>query len=98
MGRWKVYRLEAAAIDALRVGDLRKLFEELGARLDIRASFKGAELERILDDVHARLAAAVVQILIKVGWIAKVEVSFSVQATAAQSTSSDGTPDSKVAT
>lgn len=78
IGRWKVYRLEAGEIDGLRVGDLRRSFEQLGGRLDISASFKGAELERILDDVHARLAATVVRLLGKLGWIVKVEVSFSV--------------------
>lgn len=79
VGRWKVHRLEAGQIDAMRVGDLRKLFEQLGARLDINVSFRGAELDRILDDVHARLAAAVVQVLKRLGWATMVEVSFSMR-------------------
>jgi hypothetical protein len=75
--RWKVYRLEAGEIDGLRVGDVRKAFEQLGGQLNISAFFKGAELERILDEVHARLVAAVVKVLTGAGWTVKVEVSFS---------------------
>lgn len=78
IGRWKIVVLEAAQIDELRVGELLRSFEALGARLDIVASYRGAELSRILDEVHPRLVQLILAILDSCGWQAKVEVSFSI--------------------
>lgn len=79
IGRWKVVKIEAGEIEEVLVGQLRRSFEALGARLDLVASFRGAELDRLLDEVHARLAGAVVDLLERRGWIVKVEVSYSVR-------------------
>jgi hypothetical protein len=79
IGRWKVYRIEAAELDSLRLGDIRKSFEALGVRFDASAFYRGAELERILDDVHARLIAAALRVLSENGWESHVEVTFQVR-------------------
>ena len=78
VGRWKVVDLEAAEIDSLSVGELRQSFEALGGRLDLVASFRGAALDRLLDEVHARLVGQVVAPLRGLGWHVEVEVSFNV--------------------
>jgi hypothetical protein len=40
-------------------------------------SWRGAELDRVLDDGHARLVGLVVERLEAAGWVAKIEVTFS---------------------
>lgn len=66
-GNWGAvtWRAIAAVADALDV--------VLGAT----ASWKGAELDRTLDEGHARLVGLLVARLLAAGWIAKVEVSYS---------------------
>lgn len=77
IGRSRVGKLEASEIDALKVGELRKSFEALGARIEIVVSYRGAEMDRLLDELHARLLGAVVRILRGLGWEARIEVSYS---------------------
>jgi transcriptional regulator with XRE-family HTH domain len=71
--------IEHGRITAVRVGDAQASFAALGATLSIGAFYEGANLERILDEVHARLTGAVVQILKALGWVVKVEASFAVR-------------------
>ncbi len=78
VGRWKVVELEAGSIDGLKVGEVRALFEALGATLQLTAFRRGADLDRLLDEVHASLSGAVVTALERLGWTVHLEVSFSV--------------------
>jgi transcriptional regulator with XRE-family HTH domain len=77
VGRWKVIKLEAGELACLRFGDVESCLDALGARLVVSASYRGAEADRLLDEVHARLVAAIVGVLRKLGWETRVEVSFS---------------------
>lgn len=56
---------------------LRLLFEALEARLELVPSWRGAELERLLDADHARLVSAVARRLERLGWQPLLEVSYS---------------------
>lgn len=80
IGRWKIVLIEAANIGSLTVDDLRNAFDALGVRLDLTASYQGAGLDRLLDEVHARLVGQVVACLRAIGWSAEVEVSFAIYA------------------
>jgi transcriptional regulator with XRE-family HTH domain len=73
-----VSRLEAGHLKRLPVGTLEAIFEALGARCRLDVSWRGAELDRLLDDRHARMVGEVVRRLERVGWEAQVEVSYSV--------------------
>jgi hypothetical protein len=77
--RWKVSTLESERIDQLTIDDLRRSFEALGARLELSVRYRGAELDRLLDEVHATLVGAVVGMLKALGWLVRVEVSYSVR-------------------
>lgn len=60
--------------------DSRVLFailDALDARAEIRGSWRGAALDRVLDEGHARLSAAVIGQLRRWAWEVEVEVSFS---------------------
>ena len=76
-GRWKVVKLEAGEIDELKVGEVRRSFDALGASVGLVVSHRGASLDRLLDEVHAALLGAVVGVLKRLGWTVKLEVSFS---------------------
>jgi len=77
VGRWKIVKLEAGKLDDLRVGDVERSLGALDARLDVRAWYHGAAGDRLLDQRHAALVGAAVELLRAYGWRAQVEVSFS---------------------
>jgi transcriptional regulator with XRE-family HTH domain len=72
-----VSRAERGHIDELTVAQLRQLFGAVDARLTIAPSWRGAALERLLDDEHAQLVAAVAAILSRAGWAVELEVTYS---------------------
>jgi hypothetical protein len=77
LGRWKVVKLEAGEIDDLTLGEVERCLAALGARLKVSADWRGAALDRLLDEAHAQLVAAVLAVLEQFGWQARVEVTFS---------------------
>ena len=77
VGRWKVIQLEAGELSGLRFGDVESCLDTLGAWLVVSAAYHGAEADRLLDEVHARLVATIVGVLSKLGWQTRVEISFS---------------------
>lgn len=48
----------------------------LGGELDVRVRWRGEELDRLLDAVHAALGERLVEILAGAGWQCAVEVTF----------------------
>lgn len=75
--RWKIGRLEADMIDRLRFDEVERCLAALGAELEVRASYRGAEVDRLIDRVHSMLAARVVEVLRRAGWQVQTEVTFS---------------------
>ncbi len=62
----------------LTLDGIAAVFQALGGRIDLRPTWQGAALDRLLDEGHARLGGHVVEILRRDGWDTKVEVTFSV--------------------
>lgn len=77
--RSEVGRAERGQIDALRLATLERIASGLGARLEVRLSWNGEALDRLLDAGHAALVEQVVQRLRASGWECAVEVSFNVR-------------------
>lgn len=73
-----VSRAELGGIDGLAVGTLRALAKALGAEAVITIRWRGADLDRLLDEGHATLVGAVVELLTKFGWDVHSEVSYSI--------------------
>lgn len=69
--------VERGRVDAVPVGDLRRMAEALEADLDIRLRWNGEALDRLMDQAHADLVDAMVALLERDGWAVAVEVSFS---------------------
>jgi hypothetical protein len=71
--------LENERIDRLYVGELERTFGALGATVDIVIKWRGAALDRVLDEAHALLVGLVVHELRRLGWEVFVEASFSLR-------------------
>ena len=75
--RRRVVGLENARLARLRLGEIEASFAALGARLILTVHYRGAALDRLLDDLHALIVAAVLRVLTAYGWETHVEVTFS---------------------
>ena len=71
---------ELGRIEDVSVRALRRHARALGAELRMELWFRGADLDRLLDEGHAALVGAVASRLASLGWEVRPEVSFAVYA------------------
>lgn len=72
-----VSRAELGAIDELSIGALRQIAAAIGARLDIQLGWRGAGLDRLVDERHARIIGATIDRLARPAWEVVPEASYS---------------------
>jgi hypothetical protein len=72
-----VSRIERGQVDSLAVATLRRALAALDAELVLQVRWRGGELDRLLDEGHASLVGATVDLFGRVGWDVRLEVSFS---------------------
>lgn len=77
VSRRAVSLLETGRASALRLREVEAIIRALGGRLDMRLLWNGPELDRLFDEAHAALGAAVKRRLERWGWLVRVEVSYS---------------------
>jgi hypothetical protein len=77
VSRQAVSTLERGHGRELRIRTVESVASTLGAQIDLRLSWNGPELDRLLDATHAATVRAVKRRLDRWGWITRVEVSFS---------------------
>ena len=70
-------RAERGDWERLAYGRIDAIATVLEVRLDLRPRWRGAELDRVLDDGHARLMGLVVGLVERWGWQTRIEVTFS---------------------
>ncbi len=70
--------VERGHVDALSLRSVRRLFGAVEARFEAHVSWRGGQLDRLLDAVHADLVARSVERLAAAGWEVAIEVSYSV--------------------
>lgn len=75
--RQLISRIERGELAAIPVGTLRRIATELDATLSLQIRWRGEELDRLVDAAHARLQQATSELLISLGWMVRVEVSFN---------------------
>ncbi|MEW5989865.1 MAG: helix-turn-helix domain-containing protein [Chloroflexota bacterium] len=69
--------VEAGHLGAVQVDRVRRLFAAVDARLELLSRWRGADLERLLDQAHSELVAEVVRRLELAGWDVAIEVTYS---------------------
>ena len=70
--------LERGRICEMRIDVARRCFRVIDGALLINAYWRGAELDRLLDEGHAAIVGAVVRLLGRHGWVVEPEVTFAV--------------------
>ncbi len=64
-------------MDKLSLRTIRGVFENVGAEYRAEVRWRGAEVDRLLDDAHASLVGATSMLLREHGWDVALEVTFS---------------------
>jgi transcriptional regulator with XRE-family HTH domain len=77
VSRNKVSFIETGCLDRVSLHDLRATLAAMDAWLDVRIHRRGADLDRLLDEGHARLVGEVSRWLRERGWQVETEVTFS---------------------
>jgi transcriptional regulator with XRE-family HTH domain len=70
-------RLERGHFDQLSLGAIRSCLAVVEVRLDLLPRWRGADLDRLLDENHATLANTLHRRLESWGWTVRAEVSFN---------------------
>jgi transcriptional regulator with XRE-family HTH domain len=70
-------RFERQGVDGLSFRAVDAMLAAIGARLEVELRWRGASADRMLDEWHASLCAAVIALLARYGWRAEAEVTFS---------------------
>lgn len=78
ISRGTISNIERAHLSRVAIGTLVDVAAALGADVDLRIRWHGADLDRLLDEGHARLVDAIVALLTAAGWDAVVEATFSI--------------------
>lgn len=72
-----ISRAERGWLENLTLRVIRGIFAGLEARVQLTPRWKGAELERLLDEEHSVVVAAAARQLEGFGWLVDVEVTYS---------------------
>jgi transcriptional regulator with XRE-family HTH domain len=73
-----VSRLERGQLAGATIDAVDRVVAGLGAELDVRIRWRGEELDRLLDAVHAAMVDRLIEILTPLGWQCAPEVTFMV--------------------
>jgi transcriptional regulator with XRE-family HTH domain len=72
-----VSRIEHGLWAELAFGRILAVADVIGVRLDVTPRWRGAELDRVIDEGHARLLGLVAGLLPGWGWEIRIEVTYS---------------------
>jgi transcriptional regulator with XRE-family HTH domain len=78
VSRTTIARVELGNAPRVTIDALARIAFALSARLDVRLTWNGELLDRLLDQAHASLAGATAEQLGRAGWEIAPEVSFNV--------------------
>jgi transcriptional regulator with XRE-family HTH domain len=77
LSRDPVSRFERGQLDGMTIGSLDALAGALGATLVVDLRWRGAELDRLVDRLHAEVQEAAARRLTRAGWLVRAEVTFN---------------------
>jgi transcriptional regulator with XRE-family HTH domain len=69
--------IERGHLDRISLRVLRRIFAVVDATALIELRWRGAAVERLMDDDHASLVEAVARLLRALGWLVEIEVTYS---------------------
>src|SRR5688572_114027 len=68
LSRSAIGRIELGQFDRVAVGDLRAAAEAVGARFELELAWRGASLDRLVDERHTDIVNEVVRRFRAAGW------------------------------
>ena len=77
VSRRTVGRIERGEVGQITLETVRSVFSAADARVKVIATWRGAGLDRLLDERHAALVESAVRWLRRCGWRIEVEVTFA---------------------
>ena len=77
VGRNKISELENGDLTRITLAEIDRCFAAMGAVVRLRVEWRGAGLDRLLDEGHAAMSAAIGRLLRKNGWLVEFEVTFA---------------------
>lgn len=77
VSREMVSRLERGDLGRMQIQTVERVAAALGASVYLQLRWQGEQLDRLMDAAHASLQQSVAELLTKLGWIVRVEVSFN---------------------
>lgn len=77
VSRQAISRLERGQFLGQSVQVIERIVSALDGGLSVEVRWRGEQLDRLIDSVHARVQAAVAEMLSDRGWVVRVEVSFN---------------------
>jgi transcriptional regulator with XRE-family HTH domain len=77
VSREMVSRVERGALRGMTVTSIERIAEALGASLSLTIRWQGEQLDRLIDSAHASLQQMTAAMLLSLGWLVQVEVSFN---------------------
>ena len=69
--------IERGHLDGASLRTIRRVFAALEGRVEAVAIWRGADLDRLIDEDHARVVGAAARRLEASGWIVRLEVTYS---------------------
>jgi transcriptional regulator with XRE-family HTH domain len=78
VSRAVVSRVDRGLVGNIQIAQLERVAATVGATIDVRLRWNGEQLDRLLDEAHARIVEGVVVLLRASGWEVAVEVSFAI--------------------
>jgi transcriptional regulator with XRE-family HTH domain len=78
LSRSVIGRIERGELDRIALGDIASAAGAVDARVDLELRWRGAALDRLVDERHASIVDETVRIYRAAGWEVAVEASFSV--------------------
>jgi transcriptional regulator with XRE-family HTH domain len=69
--------IERGHLDGSSLRTIRKICTALEVRVEMNPSWRGADLDRLLDADHSRLVAATARRIEAAGWIPRLEITYS---------------------
>jgi transcriptional regulator with XRE-family HTH domain len=70
--------IERGRIDDVTIRKLRRIARELDAEFTTQLRWRGGDLDKVVDEAHARLVGVVSAMLRDAGWDVRLEVSYSI--------------------
>jgi transcriptional regulator with XRE-family HTH domain len=72
-----VSRMERGALAGMTIARVDQIAMALGVSVAVQVRWQGEQLDRLVDAAHAALQQEVAELLIGLGWLIRVEVSFN---------------------